>query len=594
MTGPYRYFLPKFLFIFAISSCLSYWAYTRLGSPRTGIDDANIFFVYAKHLAQGHGFVYNIGGEQVEGFTSMLWVLIAAFFFLLTDHPEALLWFFNIAIVSFALTVAVNFIDNSPPIQASSNSKKLTPLLSIWSLLFLGWVFSAPGYLLWTTLTLMETGLWSALLILCTICVLKQISAVETPPHTGLFSILLALLALTRPEAMLWGPVFIALFGFAVFVKTKSIKVSAKNLTLPVIVFFGTLCVLTVFRIAYFGYPLPNTYYAKISSSLGHNIETGFAYFFDFIESNFLLTIILAIVVLTLFAGIFFIARALRSTEQKRSTTQLDLYALSVILVIGLCIPIAVGGDHFGLFRFYQPLWPLLILPCLYFFGVLHQRFSPQFSHIFRAYKWPGHIIFLGLLLSFFVINEVKWHDFERTARIRHEFRIAKFGREQGRTLNHLLPADSLPRVGVITAGGIKYSYNGEVVDLMGLNNLAMAHHKEERKGFKNHASFSKAVFYRIAPQICLVRIEQIDQPFFLQSRDSFVNRILDGLLFEPQFTALYQFATIKKNDVNSDHYFDAFFRRDYLDSLRSSGDFIVDLPDEQMQQERKATQSGV
>src|SRR5690348_8740950 len=39
-------------------------------SPATGIDDANIFLAYARNISAGGGFVFNAGGERVEGFTS--------------------------------------------------------------------------------------------------------------------------------------------------------------------------------------------------------------------------------------------------------------------------------------------------------------------------------------------------------------------------------------------------------------------------------------------------------------------------------------------------------------------------------------------
>jgi hypothetical protein len=41
-------------------------------------DDTYITLRYAKHLADGHGLRYNVGGERVEGFTSFLWVVILA------------------------------------------------------------------------------------------------------------------------------------------------------------------------------------------------------------------------------------------------------------------------------------------------------------------------------------------------------------------------------------------------------------------------------------------------------------------------------------------------------------------------------------
>jgi len=42
------------------------------------VDDAFITFRYARHLAHGQGWVYNLGDPPVEGFTSVLWVLTSA------------------------------------------------------------------------------------------------------------------------------------------------------------------------------------------------------------------------------------------------------------------------------------------------------------------------------------------------------------------------------------------------------------------------------------------------------------------------------------------------------------------------------------
>ena len=51
-----------------------------LGGSLHGTDDANIYLVYMRNLANGHGFVYNIGGERVEGCSSFLWTLIGSLF----------------------------------------------------------------------------------------------------------------------------------------------------------------------------------------------------------------------------------------------------------------------------------------------------------------------------------------------------------------------------------------------------------------------------------------------------------------------------------------------------------------------------------
>src|SRR5689334_7581054 len=48
----------------------------------TLVDDAMISMRYARHLAQGYGFVWNIGEMPVEGFTNPGWTLVMALFHL--------------------------------------------------------------------------------------------------------------------------------------------------------------------------------------------------------------------------------------------------------------------------------------------------------------------------------------------------------------------------------------------------------------------------------------------------------------------------------------------------------------------------------
>ncbi len=52
-------------------------------------DDMMISMRYAKHLAEGHGLVWNVGGERVEGFTNPLWVAWMAFWHALGVLPAS-------------------------------------------------------------------------------------------------------------------------------------------------------------------------------------------------------------------------------------------------------------------------------------------------------------------------------------------------------------------------------------------------------------------------------------------------------------------------------------------------------------------------
>ena len=46
-------------------------------------DDSMISMRFARNLAHGHGFVWNVLGPRIEGFTNLLWVLVMAAFHLL-------------------------------------------------------------------------------------------------------------------------------------------------------------------------------------------------------------------------------------------------------------------------------------------------------------------------------------------------------------------------------------------------------------------------------------------------------------------------------------------------------------------------------
>lgn len=56
----------------------------------TLVDDAMITMRYAMHLAEGHGFVWNIGEAPIQGFTTLGWALYMAFWHLF-DIPSNLI-----------------------------------------------------------------------------------------------------------------------------------------------------------------------------------------------------------------------------------------------------------------------------------------------------------------------------------------------------------------------------------------------------------------------------------------------------------------------------------------------------------------------
>ena len=83
------------------------------------------------------------------------------------------------------------------------------------------------------------------------------------------------------------------------------------------------------------------------------------------------------------------------------------------------------------------------------------------------------------------------------------EFEIAAAGRRLGERANIVFGGlDSRPGIATITMGGIKYAYEGDVIDLMGLNETRMAHNDEDRIGFSSHAAFEVQTFFELNPTL--------------------------------------------------------------------------------------------
>lgn len=469
--------LAALLVVAAGSVC----AWMMLGRPDTGIDDADIFFVYARHMAEGHGWVYNIGGERVEGFTSLLWAILSTLLFYITDHVEMPLYLINLLFGAATVWACMQRV-RSP-------------------ILFLFLLAAVPAWFAWCQVTLMETGLW------CCLLTLAVLAAVDR--RAGRLTLLLPLLVLTRPESMLWGAWLILIFGWANAGRDGFLN-GVKRSAMPAAVFVAALLGIVIFRMAYFGYPVPNTFYAKVSPSLSTNLWIGTGYLFEFLYTN-------PAVLLVTLTWIRVLVRGLRRWRQGIDQATL----IAVGLLPGIVIPLLVGGDHFGGSRFYQPIWPLLCLLAADAWPELIERAKPM----------RVRIVMPAMVLA-------GWVLFPFTARLEHEFRIAQNGRETGRALTAMFrDLNSYPTVATITAGGSKYTYAGTVLDLMGLNTTEMAHAAGSRTGYKNHTAFSRDVFYAWHPDIVLCGE---DAGF-----DAFV---LKGLPDDERFRSMYVKAALQRN----------------------------------------------
>lgn len=531
--------LVPFMIVTVAVTALTWVVWVMMGAPPAGIDDADIFLVYARNFASGNGFIYNIGSERVEGFTSLLWVQVLSGLIRLGLRPETWALGLNVILTTWTLLACVRYLQRRPE----------TATLWPWFLLL---VISMPGYFVWTTIALMDTGLWSTLLTLL-ILMMLEVSATASWAGVGRASILITLLLLTRPESILWAP-YLMVVAAVVSIPLCGPRRTILTMLPLLAVYSGVLGALTIFRLYYFGYPLPNTYYANVSPSLAYNFTQGVYYCLGFLRTNPAALVTLLLLAASLIEGI----RWHRSSGQRTDPVVGRDGILAWCLLPGLLIPLLVGGDHFAASRFYQPIWPLLALSTILAWHRIQLAPMGQQNRTRRLrLKSSGPIALV--LVAMAAIN---WTVFPATSGLRQEFDLDVNGRFLGGVMMDVFSGlEPLPQVGVITAGGFRYSYSGPVLDLLGLNSTEMAHSPGPRFGVKNHAGFNKSVFWKWQPDVIMPLQPRAHWETF---RDSFENRVLKGLLFDDDFQGKYVFCVVGRDQQS----IRAFFARAFLKRL--------------------------
>jgi len=493
----------------------------------------------------------------------MLWVLICSLFYrLFTENyfRQALL-LLNIGLVSFALFRLTDFLDRH-------FAGRPTSFPGFPSICLLAILFVVKGYLDWTVMSLLETGLWSACLILNVVHLLELCYAPPARREAVVFGFLLLLLVLTRPESLLLGALFLVIRCFLIWKERRSFILALKATLLPALFFIITFSGLVLFRLRYFGYPYPNTYYAKVSSSYLYNIKQGLLYFREFVLTYPVYWIPMVILAASLWVCL---KRSLLGRRMMYSLRDHELAQLCIATIgaVALLLPLTVGGDHFSLFRIYQPFAPIILLLLFNRDFIRRNLFDWNIKTTHLALSRA--ILPVVLLPVIYLMNTPKYFidSQEPFTSIRHEFYAPFLCRQYSGELNGLFDLTPKPSIGRITAGGNAFYYEGMTIDLLGLNNTLMAHADPLKVGVKNHASFDKNAFYKLRPD--LVEGEFVNPEHFVLPENwsayQFRFHLLKGIFKDSAFLHLYQPVLISRPGAAT-----AFFtyaRVDYIDLLR-------------------------
>ena len=557
--------LPLFIFVSLLVAMFVYWL--GYDKPSFGIDDANIYFVYMKNLATGHGFVWNIGGEKVEGFTSLLWTLIGAFFYRLSGEKYTW-WLLGLNFILtyqsiWRLLLLLRRCNNTTNENITASDVLIMALL----------IFPL-GFLEWNILSLMETGLWFFLIANLTIS-LCNFYLTGKKQNIFIFSILISVMILTRPESIAFCLLFISIL-FIQQLTTGGLKTALVRTCLPLAAYIVTLAGLIIWRKYYFGYPFPNTYYAKVSSSEKDNIVRGLSYlqtlFYTYPQAS-----------LTAALGMAFAIILLNKWKKEKklflSVNDKVILTQLAILLAGLTLPVLTGGDHFKLSRFYQ-----CILPVSYAIALNTTFWNEHIANLRIPDRKSRAWLSAALIFAIFFVAKSTWYDFMAvdklsSGRILPEFYHAREGRIIADSMNLTFSdCKQYPSVGVLAAGGYTYDYKGNTIDMMGLNNTMMAHANRVKKGFRNHASFDINTFWKLQPDILgpFYGGEVVtDTASFILPENTyyfrhgeFVYGVFKQIYDYPRFIQNYFPALIRRNGDN--FYIFAYYHKPFINSLDS------------------------
>ena len=417
-------------------------------------DDAFITFRYVENFINGNGLVFN-PGEYVEGYTSFLWTILLSVFAWSNVDFVALSQYlsvgFGILILPFTFLLSKQIKINASP-KFSAILFNLIPVVMI----------ALTGGVHYWSISGMETSMFVFLILLSIYLYLRR-------SENRLYLIVLLLASLTRPEGIAYSVTLIALH---VYRRRKQKQVTAelmgivKSLKLEVVYYAFPLLVYFLFRLSYYGYPFPNTFYAKTGFGLFY-IERGLSYFYETL-SRYLY-----------YGAMILFPLLLLKLKSIRSRVVL-FYSL---IGMGIAGVLAVGGDVLSLHRFLLPVLPLTYI-----------LFSKSLEYIISNLKWTNaKTILSGIVVSLVIFVSVYEYRAElpRINELRgYELGLVNKMKIYSRWVNDQIEKrDDTVTVCLSTIGAFSFNSNARVIDLIGLTDEYIAHNPKEVKGIAENVN---------------------------------------------------------------------------------------------------------
>jgi len=458
-------------------------------------DDAFISLRYAHRLIEGHGLTWN-PGERVEGYSNLLWTLLAAGAGALGAN---LVWAVRVmgVLSSFATIGAI--VHAHPP-------RRFVDVLPV---LTAACLFAISGPVAVWSIGGLEQPLVGAQLAWALVLTYPLLDD-EPRRHAWLApSILLSLLCWTRADGALFTAAIAGGLVLARGITRVSLSLAARLVALPIVAVAADIA----FRLLYYHDWLPNSAYAKVAFTASR-LHTGL----DYVGSG------LAWLAPLVVPGIVGLAVAWRDTAGARRAR-----LLAVALVVWIAYVATIGGDIFPAHR--QLVCATVMMALATALGVdVVLRTRPAS----RPIVWlalPALLAGAWVALMLDPVNRLAREErWEWQHQVLGTFLKTAFGAQQP-----LLAADA--------AGALPYFSELPAIDMLGINDYYLAHHRPANfgNGWLGHElGDGRYVIARKPDLVLFVLFVGGSRPFFSSDRD---------MVAHPDFYRCYRRVTFEGDD---------------------------------------------
>jgi arabinofuranosyltransferase len=468
-------------------------------------DDAYISFVYARNLVEHGELTFNLG-DYVEGYSNFSWTVILAGLLALGISPEWAARVLGTACAVAAMVVVARLTERALPHGSHQRS--------LWSALPAMFLASSSGFACWSS-----GGLETQLFTLLCVAAIERFAAATSPSTEAVAArrlwaqtgVLIAMAAMTRPEGLLLAAVLAAIAllrngAAAVPIvdlaqRRQRSAFAALSRIIPAaqwraVLGFALLWVpWTGWRLWYYGWPFPNTYYVKahgpwqppaLAAQMWAN---GGYYVLSWLRQTGLLWASpLALL------GLFGPLVSARSESWRVRVASLPITAVLIAFAaVYLLYAVSVGGDFMGLHRFIMPVFAIAAI-------AVTLGLRRVVAHRYWA-RWPrsiGIAIVVSVLVAFAAQQQeltaasVRWGNFDSDRGIDTPAFLIAYTNDRaaiGRALRDCLHPDDFSIVG--GAGAQPYAARMRAIDVFGLVSDRVAHQEPRTRARAGHTKWA-------------------------------------------------------------------------------------------------------